>query len=185
MKNGHAASTESQTNMFRFVIWLVLFTVLFGMAVREFVDISDSVKYTEAETAIQGYAASVVSVHRDWILQGRPNNVTVRGVNANGQAQGKWIFVMNSFGWPIHIAGSKSKEPCKVLWNALQKSERLSFSGELLNFRLNQLDAQRPDQMGNNRTDDSRRNISVCRNTIAEQIRFTYRFDTGKVELRP
>ncbi len=179
------AREQSQRSAFRFLVWFTLFVVIFGSAVRHFSDISDTVEYTEADTAIAVYAASVISIHRDWILQGRPDKVVIKGVNAQGLEKGQWIFVMNRYGWPIQVLGSGKKSACEALWQAMQKSERLSFSGELVNFRLNQLDSQRPDQMGNNEVDESRMNIQVCRNTIAGKVRFSYRFDTGKVELRP
>ncbi|MFT4925795.1 MAG: hypothetical protein ACI8WB_001890 [Phenylobacterium sp.] len=179
------ANQEAQVNMFRFGIWLVLFVVLLGSSVRYFTDVFDSVEQTEADTAVQVFAASVVSIHRDWILQGRPDRVAISGVNAQGKATGRWIFVMNRFGWPIQVVGAGKKPVCEALWQALQKSDRLEFSGQLMRFRLNQLDSQRPSQLNSRSGDEDRLNIQACRNTVAGQVNFTYRFDTGKVELRP
>ncbi|MFT5163511.1 MAG: hypothetical protein ACI9FJ_002107 [Alteromonadaceae bacterium] len=176
---------ESQKSVFRFMVWLTVFIIIMSSAVSHFADIFDSVEQTEADIAVQVYAASVISVHRDWILQGRPKTVVVKGVNAAGKAQGQWIFVMNQFGWPTQVVGSQTQPVCQALWQALQTSDRLSFSGELFEFRLNQQDSQRPDQVANNALDEARLNIQVCRNTVAGEVRFSYRFDTGKVELRP
>jgi hypothetical protein len=99
---------------------------------------------------------------------------------------------VNSQGWPINIIegrvkgrikgrDSSNKPDCNALWYALQKNERLDYSGQAIRMMV--------DEFGRltevtEISFASREQITwVCQSLVAQHLLFRYRLDTGKVEL--
>lgn len=173
----------TQSPMIRFIIAMTIFVVISGSAGRYFSNVFDNVEITEAETAIQSYASSVVHLHKNWILQGRPNKVTIRGLDNSGNPSQQWIFLMNTQGWPINVIDGGEKPDCIALWHALQKNEHVVFSAKALKMRRNEVGLLEMPPQGGFDARTSQANIWVCQYIVAQQLLFKYRLDTGKVEI--
>ena len=162
----------------------MVFVVIAGTAGRYFSSAFDSVEVTEANTAVQGFATSVINVHKNWILQGRPSKVSIRSLDDFGNPANEWIFIMNEQGWPINVLDGNDKPDCTALWYALQKNDRLPFSGMAVRMMSNDLGQLEAPGVDNSRFNDINNSIWVCQNIVAQQLLFRYRLDTGKVELQ-
>ena len=95
MRDQRSYQGNTFSPMLRFIIALMVFVVIAGTAGRYFSSAFDSVEVTEANTAVQGYATSVINVHKNWILQGRPSKVSIRSLDDFGNPANEWIFIMN------------------------------------------------------------------------------------------
>lgn len=177
------SSNESQSPVLRFAITVILFAALISFAGFYFNDVSDQTELTEAQTAIQGYAASLINIHKNWIFQGRPDKVLIKGLTAKGEPGPTWIFLMNKAGWPINVIDGNEKPDCKALWYALQKSDRLAFSGVAIKMQQNAIGNLSPIKFNPDLTQAKKAGIWVCQNIVANILQFHYRLDTGKVEI--
>jgi hypothetical protein len=177
------ASKDSQKPILRFTITIVVFVILLGSAGGYFSAAFDSVESTQATVAIQGYTASVINLHKNWIMQGRPKKVSIKGLNRQGEPGNEWIFIMNKDGWPINVIDGTEIPDCKALWYAMQKATGLAFSTTLRKMQLS--DEGELEEVAYILQSDkqSKSVIWMCQNTVAHQLHFSYRLDTGKVEI--
>ena len=179
----NAGSTDSQRPILRFTITVTVFVILLGVAGGYFSDAFDTVETTEANTAVQGYAASVINLHKNWIMQGKPRKVSIKGLNRQGEPGNEWIFIMNKEGWPINVIDGTDVPDCKALWYAMQKATRLTFSSKLRKMQLSDEGELEEVAYILERDKEEKTVIWVCQNIVAQQLLFSYRLDTGKVEI--
>lgn len=180
-----AGPGSSQSSILRFCVAVISIVIIVGTAGRYFSNVVDSAETTEAQAAIASFASSVVRVHRNWLLQGKTTKVKITSLNEQGKSADSWIFVVNRQGWPINIiegiVESSDKPDCRALWYALQKNERLDYSGQAIRMMVD--DFGRLTEI-KEISFASREQITwVCQSIVAQQLLFRYRLDTGKVEL--
>jgi len=176
-------NSSPQSPMLRFVVSMVVFVVIVATAIRHFSQVFDNVEVTEANNAVQSFATSIISLHKNWIMQGRPDKVVIKGLDNAGKPTNDWVFIMNSQGWPINVIDGGEKPDCNALWYALQKNNRLAFSGQAIMMRSNEFGLLEPANFNDRSQANRRSNTWVCQNIVAQQLLFRYRLDTGKVEL--
>ena len=177
-----------QSTVLRFCITIVCVLVIIVTAGHYFIKVIESAKKTEAQTAVASFSNAIAQVHRNWLLQGKTSQVKITSLNEQGKLSDSWIFVVNSEGWPINIfegrikgRASSNKPDCNALWYALQKNERLEYSGQAIRMMV--------DEFGRlteikEISFASREQITwVCQSLVAQHLLFRYRLDTGKVEL--
>lgn len=174
---------DSHSPMLRFTIAVLVFVVIAATAGRQFSQVFDNVELTEAEGAIGNFTSSIIKVHKNWILQGRPNKVVIRGVDSQGKPTRDWIFVMNSQGWPINVIDGDEKPNCDALWHGLQKNSRLEISAQENLMAVNEYGLLETAGFNDRSGIGSRKTTWVCQYIVARQLLFRYRLDTGKVEL--
>jgi hypothetical protein len=116
-------------------------------------------------------------------MQGRPQKVSITGLTRMGEPGNEWIFLMNRHGWPINVIDGTDVPDCNALWFAMQKANRLAFSSVLRKMQMNangELE-EAAYILESDKGDKSL--IWVCDNTVAQYLHFSYRLDTGKVEI--
>ncbi|NQZ07113.1 MAG: hypothetical protein HRT35_08125 [Algicola sp.] len=183
MRQPNESNFSNKSPILRFMIALLVFVVIAVTGGGYFSNVFDIVKTTEAETAVQSYAASVINLHKNWIMQGKPDIVTIRGVNKEGKAGNQWVFLMNKAGWPINVIDGTEKPDCTALWHALQKATRLQFASVVRKMRRADNGELSPPKFSADRAARDKSLIWVCQNIVAQQLHFRYRLDTGKVEI--
>ncbi len=183
MRQAGDSSFTTKSPFLRFAIALTVFIMLAGTGSAYFNNAFDIVKTTEIETAVQSYAASVINLHKNWIMQGRPNRVTIRGLTKEGKAGNEWIFLMNKSGWPINVIDGGEKPDCKALWYALQKTTRLQFATSIRKMQRKVNGELFEPEFSADKGLNDESLIWVCQNIVAQQLHFRYRLDTGKIEI--
>jgi hypothetical protein len=183
MREPNQSNFSNKSPMLRFIIALLVFVILAGTGGGYFSNVVGIVKTAEAETAVQSYAASVINLHKNWIMQGRPDKVTIRGVNKEGKAGNLWVFLMNKSGWPINVIDGGAKPDCTALWHALQKANDLQFATVIRKMQRDANGDLHPPKFNADRAANDSSLIWVCQNIVAQQLHFRYRLDTGKVEI--
>lgn len=184
IKGGSERGIESdgkQRLMLRFCIAMVSILVIVASAGRYFSDVVDLAEVTEAQAAIASYTSSVVTVHHNWLMQGKTKRVEVTSLDERGKPGGPWFFVVNKQGWPINIVDDGEKPDCTALWFALQKNQRLDFTGQAIKMMAD--DFGRLTQIKEVSFATRKQITWVCQNLVAQQLLFRYRLDTGKVDL--
>lgn len=175
-----------QTSPFlHFAIWLLAFVILMAVG-NQFIDrVYDTTEEAEALTSVQSYASSVITLHKTWIMQGKPKKVKIKGLDNQGNPGKEWIILMNRHGWPINVFdGDNEKPDCNALWFALQKANRLKFATNLLKMERNLDGSLRVQGFNPDVEEAKRRGVWVCQNIVAGKLHFRYRLDTGKVEMQ-
>lgn len=181
MIKDESGQSSKQSVLLRFCIAIVSVLIIIASAARYFSLVVDSAENTEAQAAVASFTSSIIRVHRNWLMQGKARQVRITGLDEQGKPAGEWVFVVNRQGWPINIVERDEKPDCRALWFALQKNQRLDFTGQAIRMMA--------DDYG--RLTDikevsfaTRKQITwVCQNLVAQQLLFRYRLDTGKVEL--
>ncbi len=159
-----------------FAIWLVLFIILLSVGMRHYFSVFDFAENAEAQTAVQNFAQSVSSLHNEWLLKGKPQRIHMKSLDAQGNPDKDWLIFMNRDGWPINVLDGTQVPDCTALWYALQKSDRLKFQSRLLKYYRNGVG-----ELVSDRTQGSE--VWLCQNILASKLHFSYRLDTGKVEI--
>lgn len=166
-----------------FAIWIGVFVILLAVAVNYFSTIFDVAEEAEAEAAIQSFAQSVVTLHKEWILQGKPRRIRATALDSQGNEGKDWIILMNRAGWPINVLDGNDVPDCTALWFALQKANRLPFATTLVKMDRNSDGSLKPMAFNPDLEEARKRGVWVCQNKVANKLQFRYRLDTGKVEM--
>lgn len=173
---------QGGTPVVHFAIWLLMFVVLLAVGSRFFSQIYDTTELAEAQAAIGNFTSSVINIHKDWILQGRPRKVRITALDDQGNPGKDWIILMNKSGWPINVLDGTDVPDCAALWFALQKADRLAFDTVLVKMER-KLDGSLAPMAYNPDVDEAKLlGVWVCQNIVAGKLHFQYRLDTGKVE---
>lgn len=174
-----------QSTVLRFCITIVCVLVIIVTAGHYFIKVIESAKKTEAQTAVASFSNAIAQVHRNWLLQGKTSQVKLTSLNEQGKLSDSWIFVVNSEGWPINIIKGRvegsDKPNCSALWYALQKNERLDYSGQAIRMMVDEFG--RLTEIKKISFASREQIIWVCQSLVAQHLLFRYRLDTGKVEL--
>lgn len=171
------------SGLVHFAIWLMAFVILLAVANHYFSTVFDVTEEAEAEAAVRNFTSSVVNIHKEWILQGKPRRVRIKSLNDQGNPGKEWIILMNRQGWPINVLDGNDVPDCAALWFALQKANRLPFKATLVKMEANPDGSLRPAAFNPDLEEAAKSGIWVCQNIVANKLQYRYRLDTGKVEI--